>query len=137
MAERKETPDILSEILSAKPAELPALQPEQGGTQPAKAPPTEKAKPAATTKPKTRRTTARAAPKASGWEYRLASFQNYHGWRLRYEDGEEVADWLEAPLMHEYLAQMAEQGWELAAATSGEAMFGTSDKQQLYFKRAR
>lgn len=134
MAERKETPDILSEILANKPADAPGM-PSPARKKQRESPPAEAETPAAQSR--TRRASSKPASKAAGWEYRLASFQEYHGWRLRYEDGEEVADWLESPLMHEYLAQMAEQGWELAAATSGEAMFGTSDKQQLYFKRLR
>lgn len=136
MAERKETPDILSEILANKPVDAPGM-PSPARKKQRESPPAEAATPAAAAKPKSRRQPTKTSAKAAGWEYRLASFQEYHGWRLRYEDGVEAADWLESPLMHEYLAQMAEQGWELAAATSGEAMYGASDKQQLYFKRPR
>jgi len=120
MAERKQTPDILAEILSGAPTELP---------QPVKA--------AAKSPPKPRKTPAPAAPKQSKgrWEYRVASFQQYHGCRLRFIDGVEYRNWERAPLLPEYLAQMAAEGWELAAACAGERLFGVNDKHQLFFKR--
>jgi len=120
MAERKQTPDILAEILSGAPTELP---------QPVKA--------AAKTPPRPRKATTPAAPKlAKGRsEYRVASFQQYHGCRLRFIDGVEYSNWTSAPLMHDYLAQMANEGWELAAACAGERLFGVNDKHQLFFKR--
>ncbi len=65
----------------------------------------------------------------------MASFQQYHGCRLRFIDGVEYNNWERAPLMHEYLAQMAQEGWELAAACAGERLFGVNDKHQLFFRR--
>jgi hypothetical protein len=120
MAERKQTPDILAEILSGAPSEAP---------QPVRT--------AAKTPPRPRKAPTPAAPKASKgrWEYRVASFQQYHGCRLRYVDGVECSNWERAPLLHEYLAQMAKEGWELAAACAGERLFGLNDKQQLFFRR--
>ncbi len=120
MAERKQTPDILAEILSGTTTEPP---------QPVKA--------AAKTPPRPRRVTTPATPKPAkeGWEYRVASFQQYHGCRLRFIDGVEQKNWEAAPLLHQYLAQMAKDGWELAAACAGERLFGLNDKQQLFFKR--
>jgi hypothetical protein len=120
MAERKQTPDILAEILSGAPTELP---------QPVKA--------AAKTPPRPRKTAAPATPKTvkTHLEYHVASFQQYHGCRLRYIDGVEDINWTSAPLMHEYLRQMATDGWELAAACAGERLFGVNDKHQLFFKR--
>ena len=120
MAERKQTPDILAEILSGAPTELP---------QPVRT--------AAKTPPRPRKATTPAASKpAKGrLEYRVASFQHYRGCRLRFIDGVEVKNWTSAPLMHEYLAQMAKESWELAAASAGERLFGVDDKHQLFFKR--
>jgi hypothetical protein len=120
MAERKQTPDILAEVLSGAPGGQP--QPVQV---------------AAKTPPRPRRAAAPASPKpAKGrWEYQVASFQHYRGCRLRFIDGVECKDWERAPLMHEYLAQMAKEGWELAAACAGERLFGIDDKLQLFFKR--
>jgi hypothetical protein len=120
MAERKQTPDILAEILSGAPSEPPQI-----------ARPAEKA----TSRPK--KAAAPAAPKAARgrWEYRVASFQQYHGCRLRFIDGVEHNNWAHAPLMHQYLAQMAQEGWELVAACAGERLFGVNDKHQLFFRR--
>jgi hypothetical protein len=67
----------------------------------------------------------------------VVSFQEYKGWRPRYLDGKAIKDWTEGPLMHEYIASMGEQGWELATACSGDKLFGRSDKYQLYFKRPK
>ena len=120
MAERKQTPDILAEIMSGTPGAEP--QPVLIATK---------------TPPKPRRAAANASSKSAKrhWEYRVASFQHYRGCRLRFIDGEECKDWESAPLMHEYLAQMAQDGWELAAACAGERLFGVNDKHQLFFKR--
>jgi hypothetical protein len=120
MAERKQTPDILAEILSGAPSEAP---------QPVRT--------AAKTPPRPRKTPAPAEPKASKrrLEYRVASFQQYHGCRLRYVDGVECSNWERGPLLHEYLRQMTMEGWELAAACAGERLFGVNDKHQLFFRR--
>jgi hypothetical protein len=129
MAERKETPDILSEILGgAPPQSTPAPAPEPAKPKPAaKTPRKRAAKPAAAPKP------ASAGPR----EYRVVSFQEHRGWRARYVDGVEVSNWLEGPLVHEYLAEMAAQGWELISATSGQALYGSLDKYQLFFCRGK
>ena len=120
MAERKQTPDILAEILGGAPAEpRPAAQPAIKAT------------------PRPKKAAAPSAPKpAKGrWEYRVVSFQQYHGCRLRFIDGVEYRNWERAPLLPEYLAQMAAEGWELAAACAGERLFGVNDKHQLFFRR--
>ena len=120
MAERKQTPDILAEILSGAPSEPPQI-----------------ARPAVKATPRTKKAAAPATskPARGRLEYRVASFQQYHGCRLRFIDGVEVKNWTSAPLMHEYLAQMAKESWELAAASAGERLFGVDDKHQLFFKR--
>jgi hypothetical protein len=71
------------------------------------------------------------------WEYRMISFQDYRGWRPRFINGEEIEGWMSGPLIHEYLATMGDQGWELAAASSGERLYGAADKYQLFFKRLK
>jgi hypothetical protein len=120
MAERKQTPDILAEILGGAPVERPPV-----------------ARPAVKAAPRAKKAATPATPKPSRghWEYRVASFQQYHGCRLRFIDGIEFKNWASAPLLHEYLRQMAEQGWELAAACAGERLYGVSDKHQLFFRR--
>jgi hypothetical protein len=120
MAERKQTPDILAEIMSGTPIELP-----ESVRVPPKSP------------PRSKRTANPATPKpAKGhWKYQVASFQHHRGYRLRFIDGVEFENWESAPLLHEYLEQMAKEGWELVAASAGEHLFGLNDKHQLFFKR--
>jgi len=120
MAERKQTPDILAEILSGAPSE-----PRQPVQPAVKTPP----------RPKRVATSTRKKITKGRWEYQLASFQYYKGYKLRFIDGEELEDWISAPLIHEYLAQMAQEGWELVAASAGERLYGMNDKHQLFFKR--
>ncbi|MFN2196455.1 MAG: hypothetical protein ACK2UW_10070 [Anaerolineales bacterium] len=133
MAERKETPDILSEILGG------SAPPEKAASVDAPAPAPEPVKPKPAAKPRKRNAKA-AAPKpasAGRREYRVVSFQEHRGWRARYVDGVELPGWLDGPLVHEYLAEMAAQGWELTGVTSGQALYGSSDKYQLFFSRAK
>jgi hypothetical protein len=129
MSERKETPDILGDILGG---ETPA-----GPLPPAETAPPAALKPARAAK--TKRSPARRSKttKSSAWQYRLVSCQEYKGWRPRYVDGEEMADWMEAPPLAEYLAQVGEQGWELVSACSGEKMYGLADRYQLFLKRPK
>ncbi len=120
MAERKQTPDILTEIMGGAQVERP--QPVSVVQK---------------TAPRPRRAVTSATPKATKvrWEYQVASFQHHRGCRLRFVDGVEYQNWENAPLLHEYLEQMAKEGWELAAASAGEHLFGLNDNHQLFFKR--
>ena len=109
---RKQTPDVLGEILGGS---LQAIEAE---------------------------TTLRSgklqtAGQAGVWEYTVVSFQEYKGWRPRYINGRELKDWANGPLIHEYLEAMGEDGWELAAASAGERLYGRDDTHQLYFKRPK
>jgi hypothetical protein len=146
MSDRKHTPDVLAAILNGEaplPAEFDAealaraTPPPRVKTQP-KRPAAEKAtEPVKTTGPA--KPAAAARPRASAprrWAYQVVSFQEHHGWRMRFIDGQEVRNWTEAPSLQEKLAQMGEEGWELVSACSGEAMFGRADQYQLFFKRA-
>jgi len=130
MDKHKQTPDILAEILGGDvPNEPEAAAPHPSrpaAARPKRAP---RPKPPATAKPKP------IAP--ADWEYKVVSFQDYKGWRPRFVDGKELKNWMEGPLLHEYLAQLSAEGWELAAASSGERMYGLSDKHQLYFKHLK
>ena len=65
----------------------------------------------------------------------MTTFQDHNGWRLRYLDGREVKGWADGLLIEEALQQLGEEGWELAAASAGERLYGSADKHQLYFKR--
>jgi hypothetical protein len=140
MSDRKHTPDVLAAILNgeaptqaefdaealarATPPPRVKSQPRRSAAEKETAP----AKPAAAAKPR--------AGIPAHWAYQVVSFQDHHGWRMRFIDGQEVRNWTEATSLQEKLAQMGEEGWELVSACSGEAMFGRADKFQLFFKQA-
>jgi hypothetical protein len=116
MASRKETPDVLSEILGGEPA-APA-EPEPA-TPPKRRAPAQRAR-----RP--------AKPKRQAWEVREVVFRDYGGYRPRYVNGEELDGWKNGPLLHEYLNQLGAEGWELAGVGSRE-----SREMPVYLKRIR
>ena len=122
MADRKQTPDILGEVLvgeAAVPPPAPAPAPE---------PPS---KPAPPRKPPVPRSSRRSKAKPQ-WEYMEIVFRDYGGYRPRYVNGEEQMGWKRAPVIHEYLNQLGEQGWELVGVG------GRDDRQMpAYFKRPK
>jgi len=121
MADRRQTPNILTEIMSGFPAE------------PSTAPQTDKHTHRSTTRAaSTPKSSSPKEPRRKKWQYRLVSFQDYKGWRPRFINGVELPDWSHQPLIHDYLSQMADDGWELVTATSGERMYALSDKLQLF-----
>jgi hypothetical protein len=122
MSERKQTPDVLADILGAG---APVDEPRPA--------PVRTSRPAA---PRRISQPERAAPERTRrWQYVVVSCQDYHGWRPRYENGVELAGWTHGPLLQTYLEQRGIEGWELVAATSGRALFGVMDGYQLFFKR--
>lgn len=129
---RKETPDVLGELLAGPTidADSPA-QPAQPLSQPKP-----RAGRAATGKPATtRKSPPPQAPTA--WDYLIISFSDHRGWRPRYINGQEIRNWNQAPLIHDYLAQLGEDGWELVGAGGGKSLYGVSDYYQLFLKRAK
>lgn len=129
---RKETPDVLAELLGGPTEALsnPASQPT-----PAKP----KAAPRAA-KPKAATQQAAHAPAAAtpaAWDYLVISFSEYRGWRPRFINGQEIRNWMQAPLIHDYLSQLGEDGWEMTGAGGGKALYGSSDYYQVFFKRAK
>jgi hypothetical protein len=126
MANRKQTPDVLAEVLGGESTALeiekiaPAARPRAPKTTPPQpqAPKKEKAK-------------------KQDWEYLVVSFQDHKGWRPRFANGRELKDWMDAPLVHQYIELAGEDGWELVAANSGEHLYGNSDNYQLFFKRQK
>ena len=56
--------------------------------------------------------------------------------RPRYRNGEKIANWEDQPLLHDYLNQLGAEGWELAGASAGRALYGSRDEYQLFCKRA-
>jgi hypothetical protein len=115
MSKRRETPDVLTDLLGGFQRDIPLLEIDklQKSQEPA------------------------SEVVSVQWEYRLVTFQNYKGWRPRYVNGRELANWMDRPLIHEFIQIMGDDGWELAAASAGESMYGPSDSQQLYFKRPK
>jgi hypothetical protein len=112
MAKRKQTPNVLAEILGG--ADLGESLPGQSAI----------------------RTRHQPTPDDGlAWEYQVISFQDYRGWRPRYINGAEIKDWTSGPLLHEFLDDMGADGWELAAASSGERLYGSADSHQVYLKR--
>jgi hypothetical protein len=115
MTKRKGTPDVLAQILGGE-----ALL----GEGPIQAQPS-------------MLVLKREEPIHQQWEYRVVTFQDYKGWRPRYQNGRELADWTGGPLLHQYLQSLGDEGWELVAASAGERLYGSTDTHQLYFKRPK
>ena len=131
MAERKQTPDVLAELLSAD------LPPASAQAQPA-----EKTANKVTTKPQPpREPKSRPQPAlehATGaWEVDIVTFQEHRGWRPRYVNGAEIQGWMTAPLIHDYVNLRGADGWELAASATLARFYGVADGLQLYFKRKK
>lgn len=134
MAQRKQTPNVLDEILgSGQPGAaevLPGMpRPAPVAVKPLDKPATKKA-----TRSKPTQSTFRQPTTTLNWRYQTASFQDYKGWRLRFVEGVEIPNWSNSPLLHEYIQQMAAQGWELVSSSAGERLYGLNDKHQLFFR---
>jgi len=107
MADRKETPDVLGDILGGS-ASTPAPAPSGAAarSEPS-SPPTSAPKPKATRK---RRSSPARQPK---WEYMEIVFRDYRGWRPRFINGAELSDWRNEAVIHQYLDQLGAEGWEM------------------------
>jgi hypothetical protein len=44
---------------------------------------------------------------------------------------------MNAPVIHDYVNQLGEEGWELISASAGQSLYGLTDRHQLYFKRRK
>ena len=126
MTERKGTPDILGQILS-------------GGT-PTDQPPTPPAvstpiAPAVTPQPA--RAPRTSTSKQAKWEYLVVSFHDQNGWHARFVNGYELENWQQGPQLHHVLDQLGEDGWELINIVKAEPLYGTMDRIQAFFKRAK
>ena len=128
MSNRKETPDVLGEILGGASAPATTAAP----APPVKPTKTDKAKSA--TKSRTNnssRTARRVTNKPPIWKYMSVRFRDYRGWRPRYVNGSELSGWKNGPLIEEYLNQLGQDGWEMVGIVSS----GRSERD-AYFKRA-
>ena len=122
MTERKETPDILGQILGGLTAPDQPVAPI-GTAAPSRSAPRRKS----------------AAKKDDGpkWEYLTISFQDQQGWRGRYADGEERDRWEKGPQLNELFDALGEAGWELIALTTKDHFYGRADAVQAFFKRIK
>ena len=132
MAERKQTPDVLAELLGAELPTVPALQPAVDEPFVTKTAPKEQ--PARDAKPRPQ-PVRKPAPDA--WEVEIVTFQEHRGWRPRYVNGAEVKGWLTGFLVHDYVSLRGAEGWELAASSNRDRFYGAADGLQLYFKRRK
>ena len=132
MAERKQTPDVLAELLSAE------LPPATSVAPPAPLEPTgpKTARPQPAREPKPRPQPVRE-PARELWEVEIVTCQEHRGWRPRFVNGAEIQNWLAAPVAHDYINLRGADGWELAATATLDRFYGVADGLQLYFKRPK
>lgn len=129
---RNPTPDVLGELL-AGPPEAPASSTATAPVAPSK-PRTVRADKKPTAKPARQ---PEPAPNLVRWDHLVVSFCDYRGWRPRFINGQEIRNWMQAPVIHDYISQLGEDGWELVGAGGGKALYGSSDYYQLFFKRPK
>jgi hypothetical protein len=132
MTERKGTPDILGAILSG------AASPDQPTpTTPAASPTPPPALPASAAPVRLERAPRSNASRQTKWEYLVVSFHEQNGWHARFVNGHELENWQRGPQLHDVLDQLGEDGWELINVVKSEALYGTMDRIQAFFKRAQ
>jgi hypothetical protein len=110
MVERKQTPDVLAQVLGGDTAS-PALS--LGSTV----------------------SLQRAEEGPVTWEVEIVTCQDARGWRPRFINGKELPRWIDGPLLHDYVNTRGAEGWQLAAATAMGHLYGAADSLQLWFKR--
>jgi len=136
MSERKQTPDVLADILSGPATTSDPVSPLPVGRStdlPPRRPVPRPARP----KPEAGKALATPPPAPATWEYETVSCQEAHGWRPRFINGRELRNWMFGPLLHDYVNQRGAEGWELIAVASGQSMYGTSDRYQIFLGRPR
>jgi hypothetical protein len=70
------------------------------------------------------------------FETLVVSFQEYERtWRPRYLNGEEIPGWIHSLSFDEFIHQLNLEGWQIAAASAGEPLYGRSDTRQVFFQR--
>jgi hypothetical protein len=130
MTERKETPDILGAILGGSTPADPAAPATPVASV---VPPAVPVAPAPSFR--TERAPRTSVPKQIQWEYLVVSFHEQNGWHARFINGHELDNWQRGPQLHDVLDQLGEDGWELINVVKGEALYGTMDRIQTFFKR--
>lgn len=120
MSSRKETPDVLGEILST-PAPRPVVKPAPQTPAPQTPVKKKAAKKGTTRTPQSGSAKTKSAPQSPTdgalvrWEYRTILFRDFRGLRPRFVNGQEVEDWKKQPLIHLHLDELGAQGWELVS----------------------
>jgi hypothetical protein len=129
MSDRKETPDILGNVLGgppAKPARVPDIMPDpkhrkaparrtrkKAGT--AAAPKVKAAAKSTSKKAAAKKSTAPVA-RTDAWEYLDVMFYDYGGYVVRYIGGKEMSDWKRRNAgMSDYINRLGGKGWELVS----------------------
>ena len=128
MSSRKQTPDLLGELLGE--ASPPAAQARSAKQLPT----VETPKPltAAGTKGKASRQPKPTAARRPIWEYLELTIHDYRGWRPRSIDGRKLRDWKDGPSLLDYLGHLGAEGWEMTGIL--EAGRG---ERNVYFKRLK
>src|SRR5262245_20306285 len=134
MTERKGTPDILGAILSgaASPDQPSAPQPIAMSSTTPVAPP-----PAAAPMARAERAPRATSHRQPQWEYLILSYHEQNGWHARFINRHELENWQRGPQLHDVLDQLGEDGWELINVVKSEALYGTMDRIQAFFKRVK
>ncbi len=124
MPTRKETPDVLGAVLGEAVADSSA----QPGSS------------SVTTKPAQERASRKrsnvrklqSTQKLRKWEYQTVTFHEYGAWKPRLIDQIEIEGWKNMPGMPDYLAQLGDEGWELAGVSKIER-----NQIMAFFKRPK
>ena len=129
MSNRKETPDVLGEILSGPAKSTPSATPVPISVDPKAEPaPAPKATPSKTlSKPERRSTSSKQSVQ---WTYMEVIFREFRGWRPRFVDGVELDDWKDQPEIADYLNLVGQEGWEMVGIVNSRR-----NMRDAYFKR--
>ncbi|MCB0047880.1 MAG: hypothetical protein H6642_15040 [Caldilineaceae bacterium] len=126
MSNRKETPDLLGELLGE--TERPARTREAVAGTSAQSPAQSSSKSAG--QRSTRKAASRATQSRATWEYLELIVRDFRGWRVRYLNGDKVRNWKDGPLLSERLADLGADGWEMAGVLDTGRF-----ERAVYFKR--
>lgn len=122
MSDRKETPDVLGDILNGPTATPVPASVVASPTPESAAKPKAKARRVASAKG--------AKPVGTEWTYMEVIFREFRGWRPRFVDGEELDGWKEEPVIVDYLKVLGRDGWEMVGI-----MENGRNTRAAYFKR--
>jgi hypothetical protein len=126
MSSRKETPDVLGEILNS-PTEPTASVPVSVTPKTEGKPTPQATQTKSRSKSKRRAAGRQMSPE---WEYLEVTFREYRGWRPRFVNGEELDEWKEQPEIVDYLNELGQGGWEMIGIVNGRR-----NTRDVYFKR--